>query len=67
MENVDEVRVERDGTPLATFYVAVMLWLNFKKGDHKVHNILCSNFHTQTLLMGPRLEKNNAALIVSWP
>ena len=39
MKNIDEVRMERVGTLLAIFYVAVMLWLNFKKGDHKVHSI----------------------------
>ena len=61
MKNIDEVHVGREGTLLVISYVAVMLWPNFKKGDHKLHNI---NLRKLTLSMGPSLEKNNVALIV---
>ena len=66
MKNIDEVCMKRDGTLLAIIYVAVMLRLNFKKGDHKVHGIFVqlTCIH-KTLLMEPPLEKNNDSEVVS--
>ena len=54
MKNIDEVRVERDGTLLATFYVVIMLWLN---SITRYTIFLCSNLRTKALLMGPPWRK----------